>query len=78
MLLIDVSQPSQDHWRKVLFDGKLGCWPLTKVSPCSRNRKNRTKGTMVMKEITSVDKTLIKNILIREFLPAIVEKFPKD
>ena len=31
-----------------------------------------------MKEITSVDKTLVKNILIRELLPAILQKFPKD
>ena len=31
-----------------------------------------------MKEITSVDKTLIRNILIRELLPEIVQKFPKD
>ena len=78
MFLVAVSQPRKDHGRKVLFDGKLGCWTLTEVSPFSRNIKNRTKGTMVVKEITSVDKTLIKNILIRELLPAIVEKFPKD
>ena len=31
-----------------------------------------------MNEITSVDKTLIRNIFIRELLPAIVQKFPKD
>ena len=78
MFLVAVAQPRQDHGRKVLFDGKLGCWPLTIEAPCSRNSKNRPKGTIVMKEITSVDKTLIRNILIRELLPAIVQKFPKD
>ena len=78
MFLVAVAQPRQDRGRKVLFDGKLGCWPLTIEYPCSRNIKNRPKGTIVMKEITSVDKTLIKNILIRELLPEIVEKLPKD
>ena len=78
MFLVAVEKPRQDHGRKVLLDGKLGCWTLTKVVPCSSNRKNRKKGTMVMKEITSVDKTLINNIFIRELLPSIVEKFPKD
>ena len=33
---------------------------------------------MVTKEITSVDKTLIKNILIKEFLPSIQKNFPWD
>ena len=44
MFLVDVSQPRQDHGRKVLFDGKLGCWPLTIEEPCSCNSKNRPTG----------------------------------
>ena len=49
MFLVAVEQPRQDHGRKVLFDGKLGCWTLTELDPCSRNRKNSPKGTMMMK-----------------------------
>ena len=49
MFPIAVDQPSQDHGRKVLLDGKLGCWTLTEVAPCSSNRKNRPKGDMVIK-----------------------------
>ena len=33
MFLVVVAKPRQDHGRKVLFDGKLGCCTLTEVSP---------------------------------------------
>ena len=48
------------------------------VETCSINSKNIPKGTIVVKEITSVDKTLIKNIFVRGLLTSIINKFPKD
>ena len=78
MFVVAVAQPRQDHGRKRMFEGKLGCWPLVEVVPCTRNSKNRPKGTMVTKEITSVNKEIIKGILIDKLIPAIVEKYPRD
>jgi hypothetical protein len=51
-----VARPRCDPSRKTMFDGKIGIWPFVYQEEAKRASKNRPRGTMVTKNIKSVNK----------------------
>ncbi|RHZ08023.1 hypothetical protein DYB31_006442, partial [Aphanomyces astaci] len=59
----------------VMFDGKIGMWPVVKYLPAARNSRNRPAGTIVP-TIVNVDAVLYRDYVITRVVPAIKAKFP--
>lgn len=76
MFMAAVARPRYDSHRKHYFDGKIGLWPFVYDEPAKRNSKNRPKGTLVTKPIESVNAVAVKDMLVKNVLPAIRSKFP--
>ncbi|GAX12673.1 hypothetical protein FisN_13Lu158 [Fistulifera solaris] len=74
MFLAAVTRPRFDHVENKVFDGKIGIWPFVYKKPVKRNSKNRERGTLETKAMTSVTKDVIRQMIIEELLPAIKEK----
>lgn len=74
-----VARPRFDHVRnKSVARWKIRnmVWPFVKQVEAKRNSKNRFKGTIETKPDISIDKSMIKNMLINNVFPAIRQKFP--
>ncbi|XP_021861639.2 uncharacterized protein [Spinacia oleracea] len=76
MFLCGIARPIIGYNGEVLFDGKLGIFPFTEEVPAKRSSKNRERGTIEIKAITSVTKEVIRRKIIDELLPAIRSKWP--
>ncbi|KAL6530492.1 hypothetical protein OROMI_028381 [Orobanche minor] len=76
MFLCAVSRPIYNLDGTLIFDGKIGIFPLTHKVAAKRSSKNRTAGTMETKAIDSITKEVIKSWLINKVLPAIKTKWP--
>ncbi|VFQ95494.1 unnamed protein product [Cuscuta campestris] len=61
---------------EVLWDGKVGIFHFTEKCKAKRKSKNRPKGVLEVKPITSVTKQVTKDMLINKVIPAIQEKWP--
>ena len=59
-----------------MFDGKIGMWPFVTYDPANYNSKNRLKGTIVTKLIASVNKDIVREMILRNLIPAIKRKMP--
>jgi hypothetical protein len=59
-----------------MFDGKLGIWPLTEEYVAQRASINRPRGAVLTRNIASVDREVIKQLLLKEVIPAIKSKWP--
>ncbi|RHY52617.1 hypothetical protein DYB34_011176 [Aphanomyces astaci] len=46
MFLAAVARPRHDDERGVMFDGKIGMWPVVKHLPAACNSRNRPAGTI--------------------------------
>ncbi|KAF0702086.1 hypothetical protein AaE_016137 [Aphanomyces astaci] len=75
MFLAAVARPRHDDERGVMFDGKIGMWPVVKYLPAARNSRNRPAGTIVP-TIVNVDAVLYRDYVITRVVPAIKAKFP--
>ena len=60
--------PCWDHDSQIFFDGKVGTWPFTKYEPAKRNSKHRLKETIVTKPLPSMDKDVVKEMIIKNVL----------
>ena len=78
MFLVAVSLPHYDHKCNKQFNGKLGWWDLTEEVTEQRSMKNRPKGTLLLKSIESINKNTIKEVIINNLLPSIVNNFTRD
>ena len=78
MFLVAVCLPRYDHKRNKKFNGKLGFWDLTEEVPEQLTMKNRPKGTLLLKLISSINKNILKEVIINKLLPSIVDNFPRD
>lgn len=78
MFLAATARPRFDSEGRVVFQGKIGCWPFVTEQPAQRSSRNRQAGTMEMKAITSVKRETIKAFLIEKVIPAILEKWPRS
>ncbi|XP_074318911.1 uncharacterized protein LOC141655747 [Silene latifolia] len=78
MFMCAVARPKYGPNGEVLFDGKIGIWPFIVEVPAKRNSRNRVAGTMETKCIESVNKQVIKDMIIRIVVPAIKAKWPEN
>jgi hypothetical protein len=78
MFLVATARPRFDAEQRVLFDGKIGVFPLVTQEPAKRSSINRAAGTLETKPITSVTKEVIRSYMIEKLLPAIKEKWPRE
>ena len=76
MFMTAVARPCWDHVSKKMFDGKIGMWPFVTYEPAKYNSKNRPKGTIVTKPIASVNKDIVREMVLRNLIPAIKRKMP--
>ncbi|XP_074291131.1 uncharacterized protein LOC141617897 [Silene latifolia] len=76
MFMAAVSRPIYDDDNNLIFDGKIGIFPFTFQEPAKRRSKNRAAGTLETKSIASINKQVIKEMLIEKILPAITSKWP--
>ncbi|MCH87977.1 transposase [Trifolium medium] len=78
MFLAAMARPRFDAQGNVLFDGKIGLFPLVTQEPARRSSVNRPAGTLEIKPIQSVNKDVIRTYLLEKILPAIKEKWPRE
>ncbi|XP_074293268.1 uncharacterized protein LOC141620245 [Silene latifolia] len=78
MFMCAVARPKYGPNGEVLFDGKIGIWPFIVEVPAKRNSRNRVAGTMETKCIESVNKQVIKDMIIRIVVPAIKAKWTEN
>uniref|UniRef100_H3G6S8 Uncharacterized protein n=1 Tax=Phytophthora ramorum TaxID=164328 RepID=H3G6S8_PHYRM len=76
MFLAAIARPRYDYNRKTMFDGKLGIWSLTEEYVAQRASINRPRGTVLTRNIASVDREVIKRFLLEAVFPAIKSKWP--
>ncbi|CAM9320721.1 unnamed protein product [Discosporangium mesarthrocarpum] len=75
MLLAAVARPrmiSDGVW----FDGKIGIWPIADTVAAMRSRKNRNKGTMMLKPAT-INAERYKELMIDKVIPEIKARMPR-
>ncbi|KAK9668400.1 hypothetical protein RND81_13G057600 [Saponaria officinalis] len=61
---------------KIMFMTAIGIFPFTYQQPAKRRSKNREAGTLETKAIESIDKEVIKTMLLNNVIPAIKRKWP--
>lgn len=76
MFMAAIARPRYDPHRKQFFDGKIGIWPFIYQEPVKRNSKNRAKGTLVTKNVESINAAECKKMILENVIPAIKSKFP--
>ncbi|KAG2863875.1 hypothetical protein PC116_g16717 [Phytophthora cactorum] len=77
MFLAAVARPRYDPYKKTKFNGKIGIWPFTEESVAQRSRANRPKGSLVTKNIESIDSHVYKDYIINKVIPAIKKVWPR-
>ena len=76
MFMAAGARPRFDFNKKHLFDGKIGIWAFIYEEEAKQNSKNRDKGTMETKAVTSVTKDVVRQMLLDKVIPAIKSKWP--
>jgi hypothetical protein len=59
----------------VTFDGKIGMWPLVYEYAAKRNSRNRPKGAIELKTLTT-SREVYREYLIDNVIPSIKRKWP--
>ncbi|XP_074314922.1 uncharacterized protein LOC141651095 [Silene latifolia] len=77
MFMCAVARPRYGSNGEVLFDGKIGIWPFIVEVPAKRNSRNRVAGTMETKCIESINKQVVKDMILKIVIPAIKAKWPE-
>ncbi|XP_010667043.1 uncharacterized protein LOC104884145 [Beta vulgaris subsp. vulgaris] len=70
-----VARPRYDEEGTCVFDGKIGIFPFTYQEPAKRASKNRERGTMVTKIISSINREVTRNMMIHQIIPSIKAKW---
>ncbi|VFQ96364.1 unnamed protein product [Cuscuta campestris] len=78
MFLCVVGRPLFGENKELLRDGKVGIFHFTEKMQAKRKSKNRERGVVEVKAITSVTKQITKEMLINTVIPAIQEKWPSQ
>lgn len=76
MFLVAVTRPWYGEDGELIFDGKIGCFPLVEILPAQRTSRLRPRGTLETKPIKHVTQAVIKRVFLTELLPAIKAKWP--
>lgn len=78
MFLTALARPRFDSSGNCTFDGRIGCFPYVTYVAAKRSSKNRLAGTIEMKPILSIDKSVMRDFMIGKVLPAIHAKWPRE
>lgn len=78
MFLVTLTRPRFDSERNEIFSGKIGIFPFVTKELAKRTSTKWVAGTMETKEITSVNRDVIRSFLIENVLLTIKEKWPRD
>jgi hypothetical protein len=78
MFLAAVSRPRWNTSHNQHFNGKLGIWPLVEYVAAKRGSRNRPKGTIETKAMTSVTNVEYAQFITDKLLPAIRGKWPRS
>ena len=65
------ARPRFDEEGALIFNGKIGCFPLVTFESAKRNSVHRPAGTMVVKPIAKITRDVIREFMIPCVLPAI-------
>jgi len=76
MFLCAVARPKWNTEKHMWFDGKIGIWAFVHKVAAIKNSRNRPKGTLETKNITSVNAVEYQKTMIEKVLPTIKEKWP--
>jgi hypothetical protein len=72
------ARPRFDEEGVVIFNGKIGCFPLVTFEHAKRNSVNRPAGTMEAKPIATFTREIIREFMISSVLPAIRARCPLE
>ena len=78
MFMAAVARSQWDPNRGCYFDRKIGIWSFIVQEPAKRASKNRPRGDMVTKAVTSVYRAMIKEMITEKIMPAIRQKCPVE
>ncbi|VFQ93768.1 unnamed protein product [Cuscuta campestris] len=76
MFLAAVGRPRYGEGGDVLWDGKIGIFPFTFEQEAQRSSKNRPAGTLETKAEPTVNRDVMKRMLLTNLIPAIKQKWP--
>lgn len=76
MFMAAVARPRYDTTAKNWFNGLLGIWPYVYKEPAKKNSKNRVAGTMVTKNIESINTFQHRKMMYEKVIPSIKSKWP--
>ncbi|VFQ63452.1 unnamed protein product [Cuscuta campestris] len=76
MFLAAVGRPRYGEGGDVLWDGKIGIFPFTFEQAAQRSSKNRPAGTLETKAEQTVNRDVMKRMLLTNLIPAIKQKWP--
>ncbi|VFQ77118.1 unnamed protein product, partial [Cuscuta campestris] len=71
-----VGRPRYGEGGDVLWDGKIGIFPFTFEQAAQRSSKNRPAGTLETKAEPTVNRDVMKRMLLTNLIPAIKQKWP--
>lgn len=74
MFLVAIARPKYDHRNRVIFDGKIGLWPVIEARKAMRNSKNRAAGTDIIVPV-ELNAERYKTLIVSKLLPAIKSKW---
>lgn len=60
-----------------MFNGKIGIWPFVEDYVAARNSTNRPKGTVLKRNIASVNRIESRRMMIDHVIPAIKSQWPR-
>jgi hypothetical protein len=78
MFLAAIGRPRWDTSCNQHFNGKLGIWPFVEFVAAKRGNRNRPKGTIETKAMTSVTNVEYAQFITDKLFPAIRYKWPRS
>ena len=78
MFLTALARPRFDSSGNCTFDGRIGCFPYVTYVAAKQSSRNRLAGTIEMKSIHSIDKSVMRDFMIGKVLPTIRAKWPRE
>ena len=76
MFMAVTARPIYNIDLSLLWDGKLGIFPLTYKVPAINNSKNRARGTLVTKSYEHLNREVMKGIMLNKVIPCIKQQWP--
>ena len=76
MFLAANARPRWDYRNNMMFDGKLGLWPIAEQLPAQRASRNRARGTLEWKSV-SVTKEVYTTFLFDKVVVSILSNWPR-